>query len=315
VRVACLLPLLLAGCSLLVPVDDLVGGVPGDGGLAPDGSTACRDVERDPNNCGVCGHSCLGGDCSKGRCQPQIVARDQEQPLGIFVPPPSSPFAPFIFWVTHTRPSLRRALKNGMQQVALESTNDGVVDPFDLVVDENFVWWSEVKGRVIRRKALPAGMGGDQLGAGGGEARYLALDGSQVYISSFEPASPRGLIVTTQALYMTSSFISGLAVSDNVVYWIERDTQQVVRGVAAGGMVTTRVAGTGPMPAGLAVDDASVYWMEEGRRLQRAPKDLGAPVSTIYESPTAVGETDVAVDDKFIYWTESANGVVLRVPK
>jgi hypothetical protein len=301
------------GCSLLVPVDDLVGGVPpGDGGLPPDG-TSCGDVQRDPNHCGACGHSCRGGECNQGRCQPQILARDQEGPLGIFVPPPTSPFANYVFWVTRTRPSLRRALKDGTGgQLALESTSDGVADPFDLVVDETSVWWSQ--GRVIKRKPLPAGMGKDEMGAGGGEARYLALDGSLVYISSFEPASRMGLIVTTQALYRTS-FISGLAVSENVLYWIERDMQQVVKGTTAGGLPPTLVVMTGPMPAGLAVDDTHVYWFEGGRRLQRVPKGGGAQTTTVYEAPSAIGETDVGVDDQFIYWTESANGVVLRVAK
>jgi hypothetical protein len=63
------------------------------------------------------------------------------------------------------------------------------------------------------------------------------------------------------------------------------------------------------------VDDVNLYWFEEGRRLQRAPNGGGAPTTTVYEAAVPIGETDLAVDDKFIYWTESATGVVLRVAK
>jgi hypothetical protein len=56
-----------------------------DAGPSPEASTvdaappppdACvsANVASDPNNCGACGHSCLGGDCAAGVCLPTIVA-------------------------------------------------------------------------------------------------------------------------------------------------------------------------------------------------------------------------------------------------
>ena len=34
---------------------------------------ACVNEQTDPNNCGACGHSCLGGACSAGQCQPVVI--------------------------------------------------------------------------------------------------------------------------------------------------------------------------------------------------------------------------------------------------
>lgn len=34
---------------------------------------ACIDVSSDPKNCGTCGHDCLGGSCTEGKCQPVAV--------------------------------------------------------------------------------------------------------------------------------------------------------------------------------------------------------------------------------------------------
>lgn len=36
--------------------------------------SACVDLESDSENCGACGHDCLGGDCTAAECQPSIVA-------------------------------------------------------------------------------------------------------------------------------------------------------------------------------------------------------------------------------------------------
>jgi hypothetical protein len=36
-------------------------------------STACVDLQSDAGNCGACGHDCLGGLCSLGKCQPVAV--------------------------------------------------------------------------------------------------------------------------------------------------------------------------------------------------------------------------------------------------
>lgn len=44
------------------------GGIAGGGG-----TTTCADTTSDSSNCGTCGHSCLGGQCSDGYCQPFLL--------------------------------------------------------------------------------------------------------------------------------------------------------------------------------------------------------------------------------------------------
>jgi hypothetical protein len=47
------------------------------------GQTACTgtcvDTQSDTKNCGACGHDCLGGDCTLGKCQPFTIAQNQFQ--------------------------------------------------------------------------------------------------------------------------------------------------------------------------------------------------------------------------------------------
>lgn len=47
-------------------------------------NTVCTNEQTDPANCGACGHSCLGGTCTNGACNPfDFNAPTGESPLGI----------------------------------------------------------------------------------------------------------------------------------------------------------------------------------------------------------------------------------------
>ena len=46
------------------------GAADGSGGS---GGAACTNTDSDKLNCGACGHSCLGGDCSARICQPLLL--------------------------------------------------------------------------------------------------------------------------------------------------------------------------------------------------------------------------------------------------
>ncbi len=48
------------------------GGTAG-GAAGAGGGTTCSNTTSDALNCGACGHSCLGGDCASGICQPLLL--------------------------------------------------------------------------------------------------------------------------------------------------------------------------------------------------------------------------------------------------
>jgi hypothetical protein len=85
------------------------GTTPGDGaghGDAPDAcglttcGTACVDPHSDPLNCGQCAHSCLGGSCTDGGCQPVVLSNESPAgPMAIAVD------STRVYWTDYLRTS------------------------------------------------------------------------------------------------------------------------------------------------------------------------------------------------------------------
>jgi hypothetical protein len=90
-------------CTSIIGVRDISydanaeGGAPGDGGNGPEGSTPpgvppgedgsapcdTTKLQDDANNCGACGHDCLGGKCTAGVCEGVVIATGLDNPTGI----------------------------------------------------------------------------------------------------------------------------------------------------------------------------------------------------------------------------------------
>src|SRR6185369_1529956 len=45
----------------------------------------CADTTTDGKHCGACGHTCFGGACQAGTCEPLPIAENQSFPYGIAV--------------------------------------------------------------------------------------------------------------------------------------------------------------------------------------------------------------------------------------
>jgi hypothetical protein len=306
-KVTAVLPLalLLGSCQWLVSLDGLSG--------APDAGPVCpMDLTSDRLNCGACGHSCLGGDCVRSRCQPSSLAENQPGPLGIDVS------AHHVYWVNQSPAGLVRWSKDGSGTRQLGSPTDLITEPFDIAADadEVFVYWSELTGAQVYRKPM-AGGAKEMVGVGGpGQAAFLALDGTQLYVTDHRAAF--GTVATDKVLYHEDDMIGGLAVKDGIIYWALQTTGKIMAGPITGGPAGSLVINTmASQTMGLAVDETSVYWIEDGQRIKQAPKQGGDPV-LLYESPQPFGEGDIAVDATAVYWTErgmGATGVVRRLAR
>jgi hypothetical protein len=86
---AAVIACVVVACSSFSSSSEPVGNDGGvDGALLEAGaqdSTTCTNVDTDPANCGRCGHSCEGGACAAGACQPFLLARFTDVPTSTVV--------------------------------------------------------------------------------------------------------------------------------------------------------------------------------------------------------------------------------------
>ena len=266
---------------------------------------ACRcdpgiDVMTDGRNCGVCGHSCLGGACAAGTCQPIELVAGQNTASGIAVD------AMNVYWViaVGSTGSVRKVAKAGgtfetlvpnqdqprtvasdgttvyfggaMAQVrsvpvggggALNVAARNADSPVNqIVVDSNYVWWAEhnilAGGTSYVRRIPKAGGAIEPLGTSPDGASDLAGVGDCAYfIAPFNtPKLIRDCPSSAGAVYT--------APAASQVVGIKADNNHVyflegnVKRIPVAGGPVEPVAVLAATPLDLAIDSQNVYFIE-----------------------------------------------------
>lgn len=336
---------------------DGLGGEGGTGGMVvcESGLTVCGggcvDTLIDVAHCGACDHDCGGGGCLMGACQ-----------------------------------ALELASFPAMHGLLLDDTNNRV-----FFATSNFLDETNVVGAVSK-----GGGGVDELAVAQPAVPYLALAGSRLYFTTWNPGSVRSVdiappasvpfeevaldgsgfgmqLIDDQVLYV--DFYDGLfsidpaeapnpalrvshpnirhflftqsdivftsagsavkryvnnmnviedltsandpwdIVQDEAYYYFSEQPgtlKRIDKTAAAGGPAIEMANGLGGGTRGLALDDDYVYVVSgtDVVRVNKAP-----PFDTTFVATAATG-TQIAVDEKFIYWTNiGGGGSLMKIAK
>lgn len=128
------------------------GGEPKANVVPAAGDAGCGS-DSDPNHCGACGHSCLGGACAAGACAPVVLASGQgDSVYGV-------PWYPYN-----------------------TDAGDALDGPDRLAVDESHVYWLNLRGEVMR---VPVSGGeASRVAKTGRGPGWIGLDDEHVYFST-----------------------------------------------------------------------------------------------------------------------------------
>lgn len=309
---------LLAGLGLAGGCGDVVSKAnPDGGGMAgsdaavdamPDGGgqTCNADLMVDPANCGACGHSCNGGTCQASACQPVVLALGQNTPQGIALDATS------VYWTTTDGNVLKVAIGGGNSTAMATAQSN----PLGIALDDTRVYWSN--------------------DVAGGQIQAVALTGGAVQTLATAQASPQSVAIAAGNIFWTvngkierlpltggtpvdmataQGVLGGLTADTNNLYWASVG-QAAIRSLslANGGAATNLVADQDTVLS-LRIHGGALYWSSD---------DLSAgSVGGVFSVPTAGGAPTVlatgqhghtvAVDDKFVYWTDDTAGKILRV--
>jgi hypothetical protein len=266
------------------------------------------NLDTDPLNCGRCGHSCLGGGCSSGACQP-IILDGTTQPGGLSV----SGSLLYLGICDPTQPTVAfdtLPIAGGQTATAVSSTTCGAIQT---LFKGTLYWSNAVNG--ISSATLPAGTptmlataGAWVLSANTGYLFWGGLDMNGNDIGVFTMPVTGG---TPTQLYTTPT--NGSSANSLGGYWITAPDDTAPDAGAPpptgiffapnGATAGTRLA---PTPGdNIVVDDAHVFF-SDGTGLQVFPVAGGKPTVL---SPGATLAAGAVSGDEFFWLDESASTV------
>jgi hypothetical protein len=304
----------------------------------------CVDFKTDPNNCGSCGHNCLGGDCDSGTCQPVDVVSGQPGLEGMITD------GTYLYWTGYGTPSsnpptinyVARRRVDGSDVVKVLAANE--VGGTSLALASDKLYW--IAGQKLRSCDLPG------CATGPTDAIADTVHSSQGYDLLFEPTK-KGLYISSHSDYnSTNGAVTLLAAGSSTpavvgpnsigasslvrdaanVYWVATSTYSMDKANANGGLYRTRISDgvvtqlasglTGDI-LDLAIGGNALFFsgsiqkpvMVQG--IIRAPLPNGLPLGALPTFVDAINVRGMVADDSYLYyaeWSLEGTGTVNRCP-
>jgi hypothetical protein len=365
-------PVMVGACQLIFPLDapgPNDAGSPNDGtvtdvhrdaadagkprdatvprdSLPPDGSDAGmvdRGVDQgncaslsDADNCGACGHTCLGGACQDGGCQPILIKAGlyyagyvRAADGGPFFTTTGNPYPPI--GPTFEGSGVWQVQDGGARSIAIEP---GIGYVGDLAISNGRVYYTQ-DFSIIGAYDVANGATTTLVAAGGdsGDTPFLlAADNASVYwcggSTLFRQAQDSDAAVVVAA----ANYVSDMAWGGGRLWWTMGQTNQtgqltyyptVDGGISLfDGSVAVPDAGTNV--AGVVVDDAgAAYWVATGNGggvTNGAVLYANANGSVTTIASNQARPLSIWIDATHVYWVNNgtsggSDGMVMRISR
>lgn len=223
-----------------------------------------------------------------------------------------------VYWAESSTPAIRRATKDTQEVERLDDAADQLADPFDVLVDDGFLYWSERTGQEVLRKPVGGGAR-EHVVWGTGACAFLALHGTELFVTDFREDDPgTGNVVSSpidgsdgMLIYADQPLAAGIVALAGEIMWARAEPARVVRGTAQGTTPSTVVNASGRV-TGLTHDESYLYWLEDGRRIMRADPGSGVP-ELVHEGTAASDMLDIETDGVYVWWSDRAAGTISRL--
>jgi hypothetical protein len=302
-----------AACSGATP--QCVGGTCGCSLTTCGG--ACVDTMTDAAHCGRCAHSCTGGTCLAGKCQPVVIAANQYDSFGIALD------ATYVYFTVRDVSNgpwfVRRAPLAGNAQQTAETLVSGLDNVSGLAVNATHIYVTNL-GTTQNIVRAPIGGGAATVFANGEDGPgHIRVQGTNAYWA--RGADPIGQIMRQalsgapgSATSISGPLASPTALSiDTTTAYFALSSGSIYRVPLAGGTTTLLSSGQTQMhPFDIAADATHVYWSNNGlpSGIMRVP--IGGGTATPLYSNTTSYVSGIAIDATYIYFGMGQE--VLRMP-
>lgn len=284
------------------------GGSAGSGGA---GGCDMSALQTDPLNCGVCGHSCLGGLCTAGKCQPFAIAD------GIGIGGDIAVSDGFVYWTDQAVGSgaVDRTTLDGALGVE-ELTN--ALTPNGLAVAGNSVVYAHSLGEGAAAVSRVATTGGQPTRLAEpstpSSTWAVATDGTVAVFTDLFGTVGRTAITgsnnTFTALASGEDEPRGVAIDNGIVYFVTSGNG-LVRSVPVSGGAVSTVASPGGALFGIDAVDGTLVWTDQTSG-SVVIKSGALPPTTLATGLTNPFDVTIDAQRNVAYVTELA-GRVLQV--
>jgi hypothetical protein len=233
-----------------------------------------------------------------------------------------------VYWV-EGQPgpiAILHAPKDGsLSPARADLLSDGLKDPFDVGLDDVFLYWSDFTGNVVRRRPLDGVNLASDYFAGARSAAYLAVGpNGTIYVTDYHPAF--GTVVlgpgnpTSLAVSVDTAPVAGIALCMNTIYWSWGQPSYIAAKSPPDNTTVepqrmfVRASSSGAI-TGLACSGSDLYWIEDSLSIHWINTQTRTANDPLYTSDTDMGVGDIAVDDAFIYFTQPSLHMISKLAK
>jgi hypothetical protein len=312
----------LAGCAGLIGVPDLTyderaqqglpdgSTLPGtDGGpsIGPDGAVIeCNaNVQTDANHCGRCGHSCGGGTCDQGKCQPVVLADGIDLVQQIAVD------ATHLYYAAYTDGAVLRVKLDG--SLTPQTMASGLTNVTGVARESDNLYFSDWDG--VSKCKVPTDGGlctGTVAASNTDYSRYLFLVGTTLFFTSQSDVRRAGPTAAGPETTYGTSTVQPWSVAANAEYVYFSTSSIGLQRAPVGGLDGGGSDSVGPLNSKIvasyvAIDGDSVFWSfrddatDQGFVYSAKHAD---PAQRISYTATTTWPIGVAADANYVYWTD-----------
>ena len=266
----------------------------------------CVDLSSDAENCGRCGHGCLGGACQTGMCQPVTLATDLAGPQGLAIGPDG------VYVTLLSGGAVVRIPKDGGTPAVVSNDTQspwGIA----LAIDGDKttrVIWGETRGSSSNIVFHDPAASTTKKTLVGSDVWQVAVSGSLAFwatsstsAGSVERCPTTGCNGSPFVVIPSAPKVFGLVATGGQVAFGLRDSYGVVRRASTGGNGVTTLISALDSPKSLATDGANVYAAVSGSNVIARCPLTGCALGQQKAIAIADNPHSVASDGKNVYWT------------
>ena len=297
-------------------------------------STCGADLTGDRKNCGACGHDCMAGACTAGKCQPFVLATGQTTPSSLVVD------KDVAYWTTGDG-TVQSCPLSGCNNTSKKITqiDAGNPAPAGLAVRDGTVYVVGYYSQAVHTCPVAGCASPTTLVGGIPSPHDIVVDATNAYFLSASapylarcplPSCAGGAVKVVNG---TLPAWYGIVADDTTLYWYgggptaQFDSAIVYRAPKSqvdGGpevLLSGRpLSADGPSKSNLAVKSGTLFVTEDGPKVDGGHGTAGvvykmALAPGLARFPIASGQSQprgIAVDDTHVYWVTQGDGAVQR---